>query len=88
MNSLVGSLTSPYDHYLSEHRWKHSRYFCGGAAPVVSGRHGGLRHNGAGCKWETGSATPEDVPETLPETLIISYTMMRGMKAAKQSKAA
>jgi hypothetical protein len=29
MNGLVCGLTSPYDHDLSEHRWKHSRSFPG-----------------------------------------------------------
>ena len=78
MNSLVGSLTSPYDQNLSEHRWKHSRYLCGSAAPVTGGNHYTPRHNGAERDLVAGVAT---------QFPWFRYMMRRGMKAAKMFKA-
>jgi hypothetical protein len=74
MNGLVGSLTSPNDHNLSVHRWKHSPSSCGSAAPVVSEGCSPTRHNGAEYERPAGAATQ------LPQ---FNYRVVHGMKAAK-----
>jgi hypothetical protein len=78
MNGLVGSLTSPNDHNLSEHHWKHSPSSCGSAAPVVSAGLSALRYNGADCNpggWVTLRFHAENID--------MGYGVVHGMKAAK-----